>query len=301
MNKIIKKFCKDNDIKPIKIEKRGKRTIIYTEDNAYCLKVRERLDNNDIYDYLKSRSFNYYPKELSISNDDVIVREYISENKIPKEQKILDLINLMSLLHLKTTHYKEVDLDDYKEIYENLKNNVVYLTSYYNDLISIVESSVIMSPKEYLLARNISIIFRSLYFCEVNIERWYNLVKEKRKQRVVVLHNNLKLSHILRNEKSYFINWDKAKIGIPIFDFYKLYKAHYLDFDFSELLKQYEHNYPLQEEERLLLFILISMPVKIEFNDSEFNCCKFISNHIDELIKASNLISPYQSKETKKQ
>ena len=248
MNKIIKKFCKDNDIKPIKIEKRGKRTIIYTEDNVYCLKVRERADNNDIYDYLNSRSFYYYPKELDISNDDVVVREYIKENKIPKEQKILDLINLMSLLHLKTTHYKEVDLDDYKEIYEDLKNNVIHLTSYYNDLITIVESSVIMSPKEYLLARNISIIFKSLYFCEVNIERWYNLVKEKRKQRVVVLHNNLKLSHILRNEKSYFVNWDKAKIGIPIFDFYKLYKAHYLDFDFSELLKQYEHNYPLQEE-----------------------------------------------------
>ena len=124
---------------------------------------------------------------------------------------------------------------------------------------------------------------------------------ETRDSARVLIKEFINDNYILRNEKSYFINWDKAKIGIPIFDFYKLYKAHYLDFDFSELLKQYEHNYPLQEEERLLLFILISMPVKIEFNDFEFKCCEFISNHIDELIKASNLISPYQSKETKKQ
>ena len=301
MNKVIRNFCKENDIKPIKIEKRGKRTIVYTKDDIFCLKIRERSENNDIYEYLESRSFDYYPKELSISNNDIIVREYIKEKKIPKEQKILDLVNLMCLLHLKTTHYREVDLDDYKEIYENLKNNVVHLTSYYNDLISIIEANVIMSPKEYLLARNISVVFKSLYFCERNIEKWYNLVKEKRKQRVVVLHNNLKLSHILRNEKSYFVNWDKAKIGIPIFDFYKLYKAHYLDFDFSELLKQYEHNYPLYEDERLLLFIMLSMPVKLEFNDDEFKCCEVISNHIDELIKVNNLILPYQTKETEKQ
>ena len=43
------------------------------------------------------------------------------------------------------------------------------------------------------------------------------------------------------------------------------------------------------------------MPIKLEFNTSEFKCCEIISNHIDELIKANNLISPYQSKETKKQ
>lgn len=298
MESIIKEFCHKHHLKPTKVLIKGKITIIKTPDNTYCLKSRDRSEKSDIYEYLNSRSFNYYPKLLPLSTDEVEVREYIREHKIPKDQKMLDLIDLMGLLHNKTTHYKEVDLDDYKEIYENLKNNIIYLTSYYNDIISIIESHVIMSPKEYLLARNITRIFKSLYFCEIELEHWYELIKEKRKQRVVVLHNNLKLSHMLRNENSYFINWDKSKIGIPIFDFYKLYRNHALEFDFSDLLRHYEKHYPLRKEERLLLFILMSLPEKIELIGDEYQSCERISAEIDKLYKTEELILPYQSNKT---
>ena len=54
------------------------------------------------------------------------------------------------------------------------------------------------------------------------LEKWYELVKNSHKKRLVVLHNNLDLSHFLRNSKSYLISWDKSKIDIPIFDLYKL-------------------------------------------------------------------------------
>lgn len=299
----IKDFCEQCHVKPSKIEIRGRVTILTTDKGIFCLKpkdeTRQDIPTLNVYEYLNSRSFYYYPRKLDLSTDDVEVREYIREDHIPREQKIVDLVDLMSLLHNKTTHYKEVDLDDYKKIYEDLKNNIIYLTSYYNDLISIIESHIIMSPKEYLLARNITMIFKSLYFCEVELEHWYEMIKEKRKQRVVVLHNNLNLNHFLRNENSYFINWEKAKVGIPIFDFYKLYRAHALEFDFDELLKRYEHHYPLKREERLLLFILISMPDKIELKKSEFKSCEYISQKMDELFKAKEIRSPQQSKKTK--
>lgn len=299
MESIIKEFCEKHHLKPLKVEIRGKIKIVTTDEGVFCLKSRDRSGKNDIYDYLDSRSFKYYPRLLPFSTDDVEVREYIAENKIPRDQKMVDLIELMSLLHSKTTHYKEVDLDDYKEIYEDLKNNIIYLTSYYNDIISIIESHVIMSPSEYLLARNITRIFKSLYFCETELEHWYEMIKEKRKQRVVVLHNNLKLSHMLRNENSYFINWDKAKVGIPIFDFYKLYRQHALEFDFSDLLRHYEKYYPLRHEERLLLFILLSLPEKIELVDDEYKRCEKISIEIDKLYKAEELILPYQTEKSK--
>lgn len=303
MKLTIKDFVQKQKIKPTKVEIKGKVTIITTKQGTYCLKRKDPTRSSPselhIYEYLNSRSFYYYPKVLELSDDEIEVREYIREDHLPREQKMVDLIDLMSLLHNKTTHYKEVDLDDYKKIYEDLRNNIIYLTSYYNDLISVIDESMIMSPKEYLLARNCSMIFKSLYFCEVELEHWYEMIKEKRKQRVVVLHNNLQLGHFLRNENSYFINWEKAKIGIPIFDFYKLYRAHALEFDFQELLRRYEHRYPLKKEERLLLFIMISMPEKIEFNDSEMKCCEMISHRIDELYKAKDLRSPYQAEKTK--
>ena len=46
---------------------------------------------------------------------------------MPREQKAEDLIDLMALLHHKTTHYKEVDISDYKELYEDISNNIFYL------------------------------------------------------------------------------------------------------------------------------------------------------------------------------
>lgn len=87
---------------------------------------------------------------------------------------MLDLIKLVSLLHNKTTHYKEVDFADYKTIYETLSNNIEYLYSYYNDIITLIETKVYMSPSEYLLARNISKIFGSLNFSKQELENGIN-------------------------------------------------------------------------------------------------------------------------------
>ena len=292
--KQISEILKKYNIKPHRYIKNGKATIIDTEMGRFVVKKNNK--NKKIFDYLKSRSFNYYPKIISDEDEEYEISEYIEELDYPNEQKMLDLINLISLLHNKTTHYKEIDYDDYKQIYEDIKNNIEYLESYYNDIITLIESHIYMSPSEYLLARNISRIFISLNFCKEEIENWYELIKDKTKQRVVVLHNNLDLSHFFKMDSSYLISWDKSKIGIPIFDLYILYKRHALDFDFSEILKQYEQNYPLQKDEKKLFFILIALPPKIDFDKSIYEQTKEISNQMDIMYKTERLISPYYSK-----
>ena len=87
----------------------------------------------------------------------------------------------------------------------------------------------------------------------------------------------------------------KSKIGIPIFDIHKLYKKHALEFDFSELLKLYEKNYPLLEEEKKLLFILISIPQKLSLDKSEYENTKEAGKMMDYIYKTEMLISPYYS------
>ena len=287
INEILKKY----EIKPHRYTTTGKATIVDTQMGRFV--VKKNIKDKKIFDYLKSRSFDYYPKTVNEEDEDYDIIEYIEDTDYPNEQKMLDLINLISLLHSKTTHFKEIDYEDYKQIYEDIKNNIEYLEDYYNEMITIIESHVYMSPSEYLLARNISRIFISLNFCKNEIENWYNLIKDKTKQRVVVLHNNLDLSHFIKNDNSYLISWDKSKIGIPIFDLYILYKRHALDYDFSEILKNYEKNYPLKKEERILLFILIALPIKLEFNKSTYELTKEISNQMDIMYKTEKLISPY--------
>lgn len=290
INNLLKKY----QIKPYRYTTSGKVTFVDTKMGRFVLK--EKSDKREIFNYLKSRSFDYYPKIVNEEDDEYEITEFVEDTIYPNEQKIMDLINLVSLLHNKTTHFKEVDFDDYKKIYEDVSNNIEYLYSYYNDIITIIETKVFMSPSEYLLARNISKIYSCLNFCKIEIDKWYNLVKDKTKQRHVVLHNNLDLSHFIKNDKLYLISWNKSKIGIPIFDLYILYKRHALEFEFSEILKYYEQNYPLQEDERNLFFILIALPPKIEFDKKEFENTCYISEQIDFLYKTEKLISAYHSK-----
>lgn len=296
----INELAKAYDLKPIKYILKGKTTLIDTEKGRFAIKEKTRNHGEQILRYLDSRSFGYYPKIID-DNDEYILMEAIEEVEMPADQKMADLIDLVALLHSKTTHYKEVDLDDYKKIYEDVGNNIAYLESYYDDYISIAEAHVFMSPSEYLLARNATKIYTSLYFAKQELEKWYEQIKEKRKQRLVVLHNNLALDHFIRNDTPYLISWDKAKVGIPIFDIYKLYKKQGLEFEFGELLKRYERSYPLLKEERMLLFILLAIPDRIEFQDNEYEMCMRISRLVDELYKTEMMISPYYSEQAKQE
>ncbi len=284
INEALKRYS----LVPTRYEKLGSVSIATTNDGKYVFKDK-KIDTK-VLDYLKSRNFDYMPRFINdIKDDDYQITEYLTGFDIPKERQILDMIDLVALLHSKTTHYKEVDLNDYETIYEDIDNNLEYLYGYYTDVITVIESKVFMSPSEYLLARNINIIYDSIDSCKQRLESWHSLVKDKRKRRDVVLHNNLKLDHFIRNEGSFLISWDKAKIGSPVFDLYKLYRNHSLDFDFDEILKEYNRNYPLTEDEQELFFTLISMPALIEFNDTQYNMCKKISKEIDVIYKTSTL------------
>lgn len=282
------------NLKPLKYTYINNILIIKTPEDRYVIK---KTNNTKTYQYLKSRGFNFYLEPIN-QIDNYEITKYIDSIEMPNEQKIQDLIEVVSILHNKTSHYKEIDEEDIKKIYEDINNNIAYLYSYYNDIMTIIESKVFMSPPEYLLSRNISIIYKSLNFCQTKINSWYQKIKDKKQQRVVVLHNNLSLDHFIRGQNPYLISWSKSKIDSPIYDLYKLYQKHSIDYDFNSLLKKYESKNPLLDEERELLFILISLPKEIKFKDNNYNTCINISNLIDDLYKTESLISPYYLKNT---
>lgn len=291
----VNQILKQNDLIAKSYKKIGKTIKIDTNKGKYIYK--EGNINNQILNYLKSRSFDYIPSFLNNENDNYRLEHYIESLDIPNEQKALDLMNLISLLHSKTTHYKEIDLDKYEKIYEDLDNNLKYLYNYYTDIITIIENKVFMSPSESLMARNITKIYETLDNNKKRLDVWHSLIKEKDKERRVVIHNNLNINHFIRNENSYLISWDKAKIDIPIFDLYKFYKKHVLDFDFKILLNEYEKTYPLTLDEKELLFILISEPDLITFNYNEYENCKNISKSIDKIYKTEKLIKESKDRE----
>lgn len=281
-------FGEDCLIKDVK--KKGKCLIATINDKRYVLKDKCSDEICNTYNYLSSRNFEYYPKIL-LDNDKYNVYEYIDEVDNPLEQKAYDMINTLSLLHNKTTYYKEMDIDEYKEIFESISYKINSRINYYNNLINVIERELFMRPSHYLIARNISKILGALEYSKRNINEWYDLVKTKGKKRLVTLYNNIDLDHVVRNKEVYLLSWEKSKVGIPIYDLYNFYSKYSGIVDFKELLKHYEDRYPLLEEEKILLNILISIPDELEYNENEMDNCKNAKKIIDYLYRSEILVS----------
>lgn len=291
MNKEIRDlFDRENIItKKITIKKNVR--IIESNSLKFVIKRRDK-DLNSLFKYLTSRSFNNFPK-IIYQTDNYDIYEYLEDTELPIEQRSLDIIKLTTMLHSKTTFYKEVDEDYYKKVYEDIHDKTEYLTNYYNDIATIIEKEEYMSPSNYLFIRNISKVFQALNYCRYSIDKWYEIISQKKRIRIVNIHNNLSLDHYIASSNKALISWRFSKRDLPIYDILKLYKKYYTNLDFCELLRNYEIHYPLLPEEKNLFFCLISMPEKIEFTSNEYALCQKIKHFYDYLNTSEKFISDY--------
>ncbi len=278
--------------KPYRYTIKGKATVLETTSGMFLIKEKQK-DMGKLFDYLIHRHFDNFPNIIDESRKDVNVYEYVEGINLPNDQKCEDLIDLLSLLHTKTSYFKEVSEDKYKEIYENIKGNIAYLKNFFLVKYEMFFPEVYMSPSHYLFMRNFWKVDAALDFAENELDEWYSLVKEENKIRVSVVHNNLELEHFIKSDKDYFISWDNAKIDTPVLDFVNLYKKEYEKCNFEIVLKKYINEFPLLEYEKKLLFILLTLPPTIKESSDEFTNTKQMRKLFDYVFKTENLIRPY--------
>lgn len=279
--------------KPYKVTVKGNAKIFNCVCGNYVIKEKKDKDIKELYKYLSSRSFEYYPKLVEDNRSDVNVFEYIEDTSIDDEQKLIDLVNVISLLHNKTSYYKEVTNDKIKSIYEELLGRVVFMEEYFNKMIETIEDNTFVSPSGSLLLNNSTKIFESLTFLKKEIEEWYKISIDTNKSRVSLIHNNLELEHYIKNNDDYLISWDNYKIDSPILDIVKLYKNVYLNMNFSEPLNVYMEKFTLTESEKKLLFIMLVLPDEINLTQNELKNVSIVRKYLDYIYKTEELIKPY--------
>lgn len=295
--KPIKEVCASFKLVPKKYRILGNAIVVEDEkENALVLK-RKFKDKKDLYQYLDLRGFNHFPSLLG-TIDIYEIYPFIREVELPKEQKALDLVYLMSLLHNKTTFYRAVDLDKVKAFYEEEENELNYLLEYYQSLQDMIEKHVYMSPSEYLLIRNSSFLYGILNLVKKLLEEWYQILSKKQKERYALVHNGLSLNHFIEKDNGYFISWDRAKMDIPVYDFYTFYKENDDTLDYATLLDVYESKYPLLKEEKLRLFILLLTPRKIVLQEDEAKTCRIIHKEFKRLKKVREMVSKEYKEDT---
>ena len=285
--------------KPYRYTIKGSCTILETTSGNFVVKKKPKnKDLPSIFNYLKSRNFDYFPNIYGDSRDDAYVYEYVEDEDVINPQKSEDLINLVGLLHSKTSFNKEVSEETYKAIYEDIKNNILYLKDYYLKYYELFIKEIYMSPSKYQFVRNYSKIISALKFSENELDNWYSLVSSKKNERISLIHNNLSLDHYIRSDKDYLISWGKAKFDTPVLDLVKLYQNNFWELEFSTIFQKYLGVASLSEHEQKLFFVLISLVPEIKFTDNEFECCKEMRKQLDYIYKTEAFLAPYYSSDT---
>ncbi len=288
MNRSLEVFNKI--YKPYKITRKNSVYILNTMEGDYAVKLNPKIDYKKLYNYLHSRNFNYLPEMSKDSRDDMVVLEYQEDLSIDNNQKALDLINLVALLHTKTSYFKDVPLDTYKGIYDNINNNLIYVENLYNNMFESFLKEEYLRPSHYLFLRNYSLIYNATKYSKTKLDDWFEELKDKTKQRVVLVHNNLKLDHLIKNKEEYLISWDSYTFDTPVLDLYNLYKNEWREVEFTSIFAAYNSSFSLLNEEKKLLDILISIPFEVKLDNNEYQNCRNIRSLIDYLSKSSKIV-----------
>ena len=258
----IKELIRKYDLSSKDYHYMGNARILDTKHGKLVIKKKTLENKDEMYEYLKIRGFHHFlPNKWA--DDHYEVYPFVEEIKLPNEQKAIDIMIMMSMLHNKTTFYKEIDLDDVKETYEHYHKKIMDLMEYYHSMQDIIETKIYYAPNEYLLIRNISSIYLSLDYSLNRLNLWYDEKVKQSKQRNVLLHNKLYIDHLVIGESSSLISWDDAKYDIPIYDFLNFYKKEYLNLEMNSLFDIYQSKYQYTKDEFYLFSALITIPDKV--------------------------------------
>lgn len=293
MNKEIEKIIKERNLHPIAYRKIKSVYVVNSKNNEYVIKLN--TNNYDIYKYLISRDFLFFPENLSYVNDNYDISVFIPGLNTNNVQKLNDYVKIISLLHHKTSYKREIDLDEIKEEYESINNKIINLKNYYLELNERINHELFLSPSHYLLVRNISLIYSILDNTQILLNDVYQKLKDDKSIRVSLLHNNVDLEHLIVDESEYLISWDKAYFNNPIYEIENIYRKYYRDIDLNDLLKIYETINKINDLERKFLLVNLSIPNKIELTSNTFSDTKTVNNEIKYLNKVYELLIKYKN------
>jgi len=285
-------------IQPKRVRYKKRVQVIEDNQNKKFVVKPNHKKNRNIYQYLSSRNFQYFPRVYTGPDDAMELSEYIEDISIDRAQRIEDMIYLLSILHNKTTFYKELNLDEIKKIYEEMMDEYEYLISYYQSIQSMIEEEVYMSPSNYYFILNISKVYQILVYGRNCLDEWYREVSQRKTLRFVLNHNHLSLEHLLEHEQLYFISWDRAEFGFPTNDLVNLINENYEEIEISTLLSLYEARYKLMRHEYHLFLAKICLLRRLDFKYPEVKKVGEVAKFIQYLQKVYLFLSKQDSKKS---
>ena len=293
MNKEIESIIRKRCIHPIAYRRIKSVYVIKTNKEEYVIKLH--TNNYDIYKYLLSKDFLFFPKNYNHPNDNYDISQFIKGLIMANEQRLSDYIKIIALLHFKTSYKREIDLDEIKEKYESISTRIINLRKHYQDLNEKIEHDIFFSPAAYLLIRNISLIYSILDISLSILNDVYNKIKNEKSIRVSLLHNSVDIDHLIISDHEYLVSWDKSFFASPIVEITEIYRKYYQYISLSDLLKIYENINKLTLLEKKALLINLAIPKELLLTTNTYSDTKIINDEINYLNKVYELLIKYKN------
>ena len=241
-----------------------------------------------LFDYLNTMNFNNIPSYRFV--DDYVTYDYIDDLSIKNDLKAKEIINLIALLHNKTSYTKDLDLNLINGLKDKYLNHVNYYINYFNHFYQNNIANNYYRPSTYLILRNYTLIKDYLNLTKDLIMKWYDNVINNNHIRLSIIHNNLSLSHFIHNQDNYLISWDHFRNDFPMVDLAIFYQKYYNQFDFSSLFTDYLKINPLTDDEMMLFKILLLLNFTYDEELTQMNRLKNDTIFILYLNKTISLI-----------
>lgn len=128
------------------------------------------------------------------------------------------------------------------------------------------EQNRFMSPFELQVCTHFHVLNRTLSELDRNIEQFCNIMDDKGEWNYSLCHGNLDVSHVLKENQSYLINWENALFDNATVDLSRFFNHHVRHkYHSSDKLMEYLSTYisgnPLNQQEAYLLAITTLNPL----------------------------------------
>lgn len=270
--------------------------VVETEEGKFFITPKCN-DKAQIFRYLEQKNFPFFLPMANSFRDSYEIYPYVDDGALPAD-KALDLIHILSLLHIKTTTYQTVVMDKVKELYESISSQIQADMVYYQALQDEIETHIYMAPDEALFMKNVSLFYQNLQNSREYLELWYETKKGQKEERVVFLHKQPCLSFFVDQKTPYFTHWDFSDKGYVIYDFLFFYKKDYTVVEMNPLFQIYQSKYKFNEDEMFLFYCLLLLDERMEFvSSNHYESTIVVQKHVSYAKAVSQFILKQNQKD----
>ncbi|MCP8967330.1 spore coat protein YsxE [Ectobacillus ponti] len=300
------------ELRPEHLEEYGSVIKIYTSQGPYALKrlKPKRLERSNLMQHLQilsEKGFTNFAPIYHTSDGQHILsdeenRYYLMpwldslDAKGDEGDQYHKMFQTLGQLHQKTLREEEIHEDLVQHHYDTLTAHWEQEQHMLEQFVVECENRWYMSPFELQYCTFHHHISKAQEFANKRLEEWQEMMKEKEKTRISLIHGNVSVNHFLfdHQRNGYFISLENSQFSTPVQDIVQFYNRSFDTYpiarnDRYEWYQIYQRSFPFTAEEKKLMLAYLAYPQRFTNQVLRYRQKREARSEHDELQLAAKL------------